>query len=409
MRAFSITLSLTVCLLIAAAVLPRVLANCYRNQLHSVSDRRAAALVDKIARLGEPGIPVLAEALGSPRERVAGAAGQALREKLVRWDSLPVSESSRRLGLLAEALAEQVQGYGPTSRTEAAELVRQILRRHLDGDVVDRSQVASHCEKILYATTLERRLSAEKGLLGETEYTSVGGESSALRRTATASDSSGGFQIPRILPDETHTTALAKPTPPERRPSPAQAPRLLDQPRRILQGEVARPLPKFAGPVDVDDDDGGDHQSLPGAWESRHVRPPEAFPPSSPPSEDMTVVDTVSLMRRLQATDEWVVDRAEGELIRRGFTRVRLDLARRLFHPDSQTRKQLVQLLPTIPNLDAVPWLMELSRDADPQVRLAAITLMATSGEPALMSRLRRVSELDPDLTVRRRAGEILR
>lgn len=406
MRAFSITLLLTLCLLVTAAVLPRILANRYRNQLHSVSDQRAAVLVDKVARLGKPGIPVLAEALGSPRERVASAAGQSLREEMGRWDSLPVSASSRRLQLLAEALAEQVQGYGPTSRTEAAELVREILRRHLDGDVVDRSQVAANCAKVLYATTLERRLSAEKGLLGETEYTNVGGESSALRRTVPAPDSPGGFQIPRILPDETHTAPLAKPTQPETQPSPSQLPRLLDQPRRILQPELARALPKFAGPAPVDD---AGRQALPDAWESRHVRPPESFPPSSPPSEDLTVVDTVSLMRRLQSPDEWVVDGAEGELIQRGFTRVHLDLARRLFHPDPQTRKQLVQLLPTIPNLNAVSWLMELSRDADPQVRLAAITLMATSGEPTLMSQLRRVFELDPDLTVRRRAGEILR
>ena len=42
-------------------------------------------------------------------------------------------------------------------------------------------------------------------------------------------------------------------------------------------------------------------------------------------------------------------------------------------------------------------WLIQLSRDSDPGVRLTAITLMATSGDPLLLEQVARIAGEDPD------------
>ena len=53
-----------------------------------------------------------------------------------------------------------------------------------------------------------------------------------------------------------------------------------------------------------------------------------------------------TLMHGLQAMKSSTAAKARAELIRRGFSEVHLELARRLFDPDPEVRKQLVRALP---------------------------------------------------------------
>jgi len=108
-------------------------ARHWRNQLDTVPDDRAAILLGQVGELGEPGIPVLVEALGSRRESVARAAKQVLREQLDRWQMLNPREVMPKLAVLADCLAEQVEQFGPTARTDAADLAEQILQWRLEG------------------------------------------------------------------------------------------------------------------------------------------------------------------------------------------------------------------------------------------------------------------------------------
>jgi HEAT repeat protein len=109
----------------------------------------------------------------------------------------------------------------------------------------------------------------------------------------------------------------------------------------------------------------------------------------------------------LQAQDPRDAAEARAELKRRGFADREVALARQLSDPDPHVRRRLVRLLPEIAGLDAVPWLVELSRDADADVRWTALTLLATTQDPAL---LRRVGELvrgDPDPRIQRLAERL--
>jgi HEAT repeat protein len=50
---------------------------------------------------------------------------------------------------------------------------------------------------------------------------------------------------------------------------------------------------------------------------------------------------------------------------------------------------------------------MELGRDPDADVRLEAITLLATTGDPAVLEALRKLVAADPDERIQRLSGRL--
>ena len=92
---------------------------------------------------------------------------------------------------------------------------------------------------------------------------------------------------------------------------------------------------------------------------------------------------------------------AVDELERRGVTGPLVELARRAGDPNPSVRRQFAESLPTLDGVDARPWLLELSYDEDAEVRAAAVTLMATSGDFELLKRVQQVSLDDPDDHIR--------
>ncbi len=113
-------------------------------------------------------------------------------------------------------------------------------------------------------------------------------------------------------------------------------------------------------------------------------------------------METADVMRSLQSVESPTAAEARAELIRRGFSEVNLDLARRLFDPDPEVRKQLVRNLPQLHSIDAMPWLLRLTQDNDAEVRLAALTLLATTGDPTMLSRVEEIARHDRDPAVQR-------
>ena len=166
-RTLRLTLGITAGLVVLAVAgwsqYPRFLAAHWGNRLQTVPDERAAVLVEGVARLGEPGIPVLVDALGSERESVAAAGKRVVHKELERWGTLRAREYSPKLAILAKALADRVARFGPTAREDAANLASQILRLWaLDDEVVDPAEVIASCEKVLRAARAERSLLAER-------------------------------------------------------------------------------------------------------------------------------------------------------------------------------------------------------------------------------------------------------
>ncbi len=123
--------------------------------------------------------------------------------------------------------------------------------------------------------------------------------------------------------------------------------------------------------------------------------------------DTLKAVDVLDLMRKLRSESESDRTPARQELLRRGFSEVDLELARQLFSPDTEVRKQLALAVPRLASVDAARWLMWLAADPQPEVRLAAITTLATTGDPSLLDRVEAMARKDSDERVQAVADQI--
>ncbi len=121
----------------------------------------------------------------------------------------------------------------------------------------------------------------------------------------------------------------------------------------------------------------------------------------------LKAIDALDLMRRLRADDGDQRAEARRELLRRGFSEVDLELARQLFSPDVEIRKQLARAVPRLSSVDAAQWLMWLALDPQPEVRLAAVSTLATTGDPALLDRVEALARKDRDPQIQVLAEQI--
>ena len=110
----------------------------------------------------------------------------------------------------------------------------------------------------------------------------------------------------------------------------------------------------------------------------------------------LKAVDVLDLIAAC-AEDTGQRDEARRELVQRGFSEVDLELARQLFDPDAECRKQLARAVPRLSSVDAAKWLLWLALDPQPDVRLAAISTLATTGDPALLDRVEALARNDRD------------
>jgi HEAT repeat protein len=94
-------------------------------------------------------------------------------------------------------------------------------------------------------------------------------------------------------------------------------------------------------------------------------------------------------------------------LKQRGFTEFHLQFACKLFDPDPAVRKETAQMLPSLPGLDAAPWLLYLCHDDDPDVRFTAVSLIVTTANPALLEKAEALTRADSDPRIQGQAEQI--
>jgi HEAT repeat protein len=111
----------------------------------------------------------------------------------------------------------------------------------------------------------------------------------------------------------------------------------------------------------------------------------------------------------LHAPEATLVRAVREELTRRGHAPLEIYLQERLTDSDPRVRSQAAASLPGMPAMDARPWLLSLSRDEDTEVRLVALSLMATSGETQMLRRVKEMAQSDPDPRIRTQAKQIER
>jgi len=382
-----IVLPLTAMLLGAAFGLARYYAPWmtarWQAQFRATPDPSAEALLGRVADVGDVGIAILVEALGSPRPRIALAARRALLEQVEQWKKLPASAGAAKMSMLAEELANRASDFGPAGRHEAAEVAMQILQGPVDSDAVDAARVIACCEKVL------RAAHAESG------HELSHAEASESKRIHVLTPPSATDGMPGLIGGGNQDGGKPVANAGSRADQTATKPLVHFEPTKHTQ-------------VNLIDQKAGQSSVRPGTAASavQQATATENLPVSALP-DDLKPVDSFELLQQTCSQDEQAVSPARAELSRRGFTEVHFDLAKRLFSADPAVRKQLVRALPELRSIDAAPWLLKLSSDADADVRLTAISLMATSGDPTLLEQVERIAADDPDPRIRDQVARI--
>lgn len=415
------------------------LAQHWQGEMDIADEARAVALVARVDGLGEAGLPVLVQSLDSSRECVARAARQTLSARLDEWKWLDAKEASPKLARLAASLAAEVESLGPEARLDAAGLAVRILHRPLDAKVVDRREVVAACEEVLLAARAarpdlaRRRGGASDGLV---EGPAMGG--AAASSAGDLGERNGaeprGPSIPELaalpggnlpdapladdgpdaMPGSPRASAGTVPQEPQRldRPLGAQPLEPRGQPPRLLSNSASpgRPLGKSPSPTAGDRSPGGTATSPEGVASDRGgVNKPLSLEEPRASSSGLAAAKTLDLIRGLGDGEAFSAAAAQAELARRGFGEVELAVGRQLFDPDPEVRKRLARTLPAMRSIRAEPWLLWLAEDANAEVREAAVGLLATSNDPALLAQVEQLAQADADARVRRHAALIAR
>ena len=348
---------------VAPAVQQAVIQS-WGDQIEGRSDGAASEAVRQSVALGAEAIPILTHALGSKRAAVALAARSGIHGLLEDWEQLSPHDSAGNLARLAEALADSVEAYGPAGRGFSSQVALRILMASTPRGFYGRSKMIADCDRLLRQGPSRPR----SGHVGEPPGEFVVG--SADSRLAMLTND-------RVLiPDPSRADRPAPPDHPRSQSGVTAGDPLVRDRREANSGESSAQPPRHGD---------GPSPGKPSRFSPVDVRP-------IPPVESVTVLQHMrSLHRRSLA---WA---AEDELLHLGFTALEIQLAHHLTHPESRVRRSLVEKLTRLRGIDAAQWLTWLSQDADAEVRLAALSLMATSDDPVLLREMEQRARRDRD------------
>jgi len=384
------------------------LGDAWQQQLAEATDEEAPRLLRRIAATGDEAIPMLAASLASRRPAVSAAAEQALREQLRQWDRLGVSRSTPKVGILADALARRRARYGPSARRVAAQLATIILRWPADASLVDREKLVADCEAVIRSAApdsqntdpvhftadgatgdafdTERPLDQQRQVAGALEP--FGDPLAAAHRLP-----GGGLPIDGLNEDASAIPIDA--------PVPADAPSphgvLTTAPRRVAP-DLARALGTYQGRRGATDDAASTNfDPTPAVG----IQPPADQPPPVAAPIRSAAATPPELFAQLRSSEPQSAEAARAELSKQGFGREHLQLAWHLTDPDPRVRQEWLSRLPSLAGIDAAPWLLWLAEDSDAEVRLSAITMLATSADPHTLRRIQQLASDDVDPRIR--------
>ena len=357
--------------------------------------------------LGESGLTVVVRSLGSERETVVAAARYTLFEEMARWELLPDEEADDNVDRLAALLNQYASRFGEQGRLAAAETAVRILHWSGDSSVGPSNRLAAcqHVLELAAPSKASSRVAAATEPAGEpvlpVDRSVLPSRPAAVEREHLLTAFEHASPLPGGgLPIDLHLAA-AEPgsnAEPDQKGSATMKPGL---PPPELLPEVLDARPLVAEQVD---------QRLPSEEVDEATSTPAVALVNRGTAEASfeSGLELPALFRRLHAAGSDAT-KAENELLARGVSPLELELGKRLTHPDAAVRLRWIEALPGMPQIDARPWLLQLSRDRDAEVRRCALSIMATSGEPQMMRRVREMAREDSDAEVKAQAEQAIK
>jgi hypothetical protein len=410
----SLPLVIVIVLLLVAKLAALQRADLIAELAERVAHRDAASAAEAVRQLAampRPPVEILVSAVASADREVAEEAkraiGRVLRGAQRRIENEQgLSRVAPLLGELAESLAVHQPMIAPTDHPWLFRTTRKVLRLANRIQGPQTPLVATHCDAILAAITpteppAERV--ADQGVPRNAGASSEGAMVNHLREAR------------QVVPDTenimaTPTAAMPMITdrhPAEDRLTEAKPPaiaaedEILKSPWRATWSHpmfrIVPAMPIQAAPVQGE-------PALP-TEPAVDIQPIETG--NEPNERPLAGLDSRELLRQWLSADGRNVFPLEEELTYRGFGRLSERLVQQLFSDNAEDRLRLIDDALTEPGIDGRPWLVLLAEDADADVRLLAVTIMATSNDAALIEKAWQVSIHDRDPRVAGLAGRL--
>ncbi|MCH7753087.1 MAG: hypothetical protein IH898_13165 [Planctomycetes bacterium] len=372
------------------------LAEQFMAKIATTPDPEVKIPIRQLASLGTPALASLVEAAASERAAVAEIASQEIDLMFaacqVRLHEAAnddtANETAETMIALATALAENVERFGPTGKQWAERMAVRMI------DQADRLPVATAA-----------RLLSQCSLVLE----SVPPQGPRLQTVRTVGAAPTQENALAVAPPSIDLQMLAAPS--------EQA---FAAVRR--QQPFAQPLESTLAPSPTEDPLSTEDLSLSGnASLSVKVLQPQTPPPPTTIIEVPTPLEmqrrlnefrgmsTDSLLARLPRSDKFVAGAIRTALGERGMQDAELEMVARTKSPDVADRLRLVEEVSALPAASARRLLRLLLSDDSGEVRLRALTILATTNDPGLAELARAIAVRDEDPRVAELASRLLR
>lgn len=414
----------TICLVASARLVwPLVKAYQERQLAHRLvsevvrSDSSTShVLLRQIASLGNSSLEALVIAAAAERADVALQARQIIEEKLATWRATFDVDRSFELGkptrLLANTLATHILDFGPLGQQWSSNLTLELVELSQALPAEDAVALLADCSTILDHVPA----------LGPRKRTLNPGQN--IGTLFELPVSTGGQPDPGLLDVPSEHIISSKLARPATTDEAIAANPLIEsseeivpsQPSKLKWAPILSPTAPLGNPAEKPVTPGGGqnlaHQQPP-ASSSEELSGALIDVPS--PDEMQSVIaalqkeSTRTLLQRLAAADFYNAGAIRLVLRDRGITLEELALVDRLLSSDPAERLRLVSELKVLPARPARRWLQELLTDESAEVRLQALTALATTNDPALLGLAREMAVSDQDARVAELAARIMR
>jgi hypothetical protein len=371
------------------------LASIQRSQLvDELSDRIAHGEVKdaktalrQMSHLSRPPLHVFVTAAVAPSRQVARQAQTSITELVRNWRAdleagRHVRRVSQQLEELASGLNEHRNAFSSLDYPWLAQTTEQIVRlANLTPEEMT-PELAMNCESLLALANSRTRLASSEfrpGFANDVDAASDEDFSPPSR-----------FALQSIVPEEEEIQNTKADSASESQtipmdsllqwsqPKPSDATQL--PPPRVFEWNDSSGKTLTLTPI------ANTRQDLANNWQDVDTR---------------LLLENWLIANRLQRSDY------AQELHRRGFGALREDVVRLALSNDTEGRIALVHDLIDTPGIGARAWLLFLAEDEDAEVRLSALTIMATSSDPQLLDSAWQLALNDQDPRIARLATRI--
>ena len=372
------------------------LAEQFMAKIATTPDPEVKIPIRQLASLGTPALAALVKAAASERAAVAEIASQEIDLMFAACqvrlheadDDETAQETAETMIALATALAENVERFGPTGKQWVERMAVRMIDQADRLPVTTAPRLLSECSRILESVPPQ------------------GPRLQTVRSVGAAPTQENALAV---VPPSIDLQMLAAPS--------EQAFAAIKRQQPFVQ-----PLESTLAPSPTEDPLSTEDLSLSGnASLSVKVLQPQTPPPPTTIIEVPTPLEmqrrlsefrgmsTDSLLARLPRSDKFVAGPIRAALGERGMQDAELEMVARTKLPDVADRLRLVEEVSALPAASARRLLRLLLSDDSGEVRLRALTVLATTNDPGLAELARAIAVRDEDPRVAELASRLLR